>query len=244
MNKTEQAIEEIRARLKIIERRAYSLNFKNQNYELIKHDFYDQEGRYSKSVVYKAENIFEKVFEYRPTDNTYLESNYVDKIKTEYFRYVLDSIGNQTEFIQYNKDHEIVNHQRRVYDKNNLNTELHSQDPYMKTFYLDQKYYYNGQKNLIRIEEYDEGGILELIQEFEYDNKGRQIKCFFDFLNGQRKVISEIQYEDENKIEKKVFSDNKQLIRYYNTESLLIREEKYQENEELERIKYEYEKGT
>ena len=90
----------------------------------------DGEIHYSYEIEYNSQGLMIKQIGFKDGEiSTILTYNY-------------DSNNNRTENFQHKPDGTLLIHQKRVYDSQNLNTELYNEDLKNKSTYLSYKYYY------------------------------------------------------------------------------------------------------
>lgn len=239
--------ETIRIKNKINEQLTYRIDINTNDSILTDQNFYNENGKLIKDLRFneKGDIRYSYLIEYDDNNQMikqtgYNESGEISTVLT----YKYDSNGNRTDYFQHKPDGTLLNHQKRTYNKKNLNTELHNNLKYGHGYYRSSKYFYNENGQYSKIKSFNPKGKLIRLSKYEYDENGNKYKVF-DVKNGN-KVLS-IQYEYDNKnnlITRRIIKLGKRIEYRYDDENNLTEEKTFEKGILTKKTKFFYNKRS
>lgn len=187
----------------IIKEEVYSYNFNNNGVKdstLTNTYYYDTLGDLVEEKLAKIKNYDESITKY---ENSYYSSGklrrqIVDKQSLKMvtiYEYEYDSLGNEVNKYDYNKDTTRLTIEQKIYNDQNqviqLQTKINNND-----FYISRKYYYNTNNELSKVDAFDSKGELIYSYIYEYDNAQNKKTVYLENADG-RKITGEYFYNND-----------------------------------------------
>lgn len=219
----------------------YTYDFKqNGDSLLLSHDYYNKDGNIIKNIILNKDGktYLYYTYEYNDYGSTKITGFNNDQVMTTQILFEYDEKGNQIKYQQNKPNGEVVVEQKRLYNSENKNIELHSKKD--KDFYLKQKYFYNTDGYYSKIETYNLSQEIVLIREYNYDNN-RNLLTVFD-ITKNKILLVENKYDDHNLLMEKKLGDNKKVQLKYDAEGNKIQELTIENEKMVRNHKYIYKK--
>lgn len=179
----------------IIREEVYSYNFNKSGVKdstLTNTYYYDTLGDLIEEKLAKIKNYDESITKYENSYNSSgkLRRQIVDKQSLKMvtiYEYEYDSLGNEVNKYDYNKDTTRLTIEQKIYnDKNQviqLQTKINNND-----FYLSRKYYYNTNNELSKVDAFDSKGESIYSYIYEYDNTQNKKTVYLENGDGKKRT--------------------------------------------------------
>jgi hypothetical protein len=180
---------------KFIKEEVYSYNFNKSGVKdssLTNTYYYDALGDLIEDKLAKIKNYDESITKYENSYNSSgkLRRQIVDKQSLKIvtiYEYDYDSLGNEVNKYDYNKDTTRLTIEQKIYNEKNqvvqLQTKINNND-----FYISRKYYYNDNNELSKVDAFDNKGELIYAYIYEYDNTQNKKTVYLENGDGRKKT--------------------------------------------------------
>lgn len=238
--------ETLRVKNNISERLTYVFQLNSNDSILTDKDVYDDKGKYIKDLRYddKGEVRYNYIIEYNENGLMIKQTGYDYGEISTILTYKYDKQNNRTENFQHKPDGTLLIHQKRVYDSDNLNTELFNKNVKNNTFFLSYKYFYGDNKLYSKTERYLENGEIVSTTIYDYNQEENSIALYEDKKKKNNLFLTK-QYNTLNQLTEKTFLNANKRIEYkYDIEGNLIEEITFINDAIDSRKKYHYKKSS
>ncbi|WAC03061.1 hypothetical protein N7U66_05380 [Lacinutrix neustonica] len=236
--------ESLRVKNRIGEKLTYEFNLETNDSILIDQDFYNKNGKHIKDLRFneKGEIRYSYTIEHNSKGLMEKQTGYKFGEISTILTYKYDENGNRTDNFQHKRDGTLLIHQKRTYNKKNLNTELHNKRKNSEDYFRSSKYYYNKDGKYSKIKSFNPNGKLIRLSEYEYDKKGNKSKVY-NIKNGNKDLTVSYEYDDKNNLIKRLFIKSNKHIEYkYDNENNLIEEKTFEKNILTKKVRFSYKK--
>lgn len=239
--------ENLRFKNRIGEKLTYKFNLETNDSILIDQDFYNKNGKHIKDTRFneKGEIRYYYIIEQNSKGLMKKQTGYKFGEISTILTYEYDENGNRTDNFQHKSDGTLLIHQKRTYNKKNLNTKLYNKQKNSDDYFISNKYYYNKNGKYSKIKSFNPKGKLVHVSKYEYDKKGNKSK-FYNIMGNNKDLIISYEYDNRNNLIKRLFIKSNKYIEYkYDSENNLIEEKTFANNVLTKKIKFNYKKiGT
>lgn len=179
----------------IIREEVYSYNFNKSGVKdstLTNTYYYDTLGDLIEEKLAKIKKYDESITKYENSYNSSgkLRRQIVDKQSLKMatiYEYEYDSLGNEVNKYDYNKDTTRLTIEQKIYDDKNqviqLQTKINNND-----FYVSRKYYYNTNNELSKVDAFDTKGESIYSYIYEYDNTQNKKTVYLENGDGKKRT--------------------------------------------------------
>ncbi|MGH1338073.1 MAG: hypothetical protein ACRBFS_18270 [Aureispira sp.] len=254
-----QDIKILRQQNKIKATYTYTYDLETGDSLLMDCNTYNKKGNLLRDIRYNKEGAIR--YQYRPTYNKkglmtkqvgYDESKAISTILV----YEYDKNDNRIIYKQLSPEGNILNYQKRRFNKKGQNTHLYNRVPYSNTFVLSSKFYYRKDGQDEKSERFNTRGQLTATSLYQYNEKNLLIATY-QLVDGDSTLISTNTYNAQQQLlelayprkvekienEKLVTIDTSTKTQYgYDQEGNLIEERIFEGGQLIKQKKYFFKK--